>query len=239
MDLYLKDFKIISLGYNCRIKMFTIDLKISQETNFFDYIGTPMWAINKLFEDDFSNVLNFNDYDLLTINSDLFVLTNKTYYIRVLHEFNNKSFPINNRLGPNLLISKEQLKKNTMREIYKTFNKFKDSYERRIIRLKSLLTNEKKVLFIRYEEQKKNRIIYNQYKKYYEKSELEYIKDYYHIIRNQYPNLDFQIIYLSISHPTSYLKEFNLIILSFNSYDEPFLDIFNKNKDFLEKINEN
>jgi len=219
--------------------MFLTDLKISQETNFFDYIGTPMWAINKLFENDFKEILNFNNYDVLRIiKNELFVLTNKTYYVRVLHEFNNKSFAINNRLGANLLLNMEQLKKYTMREINKTFTKFKDSYERRIIRLKYLLSNEKKVLFIRYEEPLKNRIMYNEYKEYYKKSELEYIKDYYNIIKNQYPNLNFQIIYLSQIHPTSYLKEFNLIILSFKKEKEPILNIFNKNKDFLNKINE-
>jgi len=43
MDFYIKNYKLISLGYNCFPKRYTNDIGILQETNLFDYIGTSIW----------------------------------------------------------------------------------------------------------------------------------------------------------------------------------------------------
>ena len=59
-----KNIKIISLGSNCYNKIYLNKIGIKRETNYFDYIGTSMWAINELFimnkfKDVFSNKDNF------------------------------------------------------------------------------------------------------------------------------------------------------------------------------------
>jgi hypothetical protein len=217
MDYFSKNYKIISLGYNCNIKIYTLNIGIAQETNLFDWAGTSMWAINKLFENDFSNLFNIKEYCEMKIlkNDSGPIKTNKRYYIRLKHEFNKikekNILPINSK-DTNKFLLINNTKKQTDIEI--NFNIFKSTYERRIFRLKKILNEEKNILFIRLEESMKNRIIYDEYKDNFKKSELEHIKDYSKIIKLQYPNLNFKIIYISKLNKTDLIKEFNLLILN-------------------------
>lgn len=78
---------------------------------------------------------------------------------------------------------------------------------------------------------------------YFKKSELDYIKDYSNIIKTQYPQLEFKIIYISKTLEINYFKENNIIILklddesiNFNNSGIKFINMFEKYKDFLEKI---
>lgn len=234
----MNNYKIISLGYNCFIKTYTNNISIKQETNFFDYIGISMWAINKLFENNFTNLFNEDEYENLKIMTDnLYAITNKQYYLRCIHEFKNNT---------NINLIKFNIDKTIDQKIIDDvklqFNTFKERYERRIIRLKDLLTKEKKILFIRLEEIMKDRIIYDEYKSYFEKSELDYIIDYSKMIQINYPNLDFKIIYISKIHDNKYIIENNLIILNsknvtidnINNCTKGLKDLFRINKEFLD-----
>ena len=238
----MNNYKVISLGFNCFIKKFTNDIGINQETNFFDYIGTSMWAINKLFENDFTNLFNEEEYENLKILTDnLCVTTNKQYYFRFLHDFKNNTNI--NLINKKFMVDKT-IEQKIIDDIKIQFNKFKETYERRIIRLKDLLLKEKKILFIRLEETMNNRIIYDEYKSYFEKSELDYILDYSKMIKKNYPNLDFKIIYISKIHDNKYMIENNLIILNsknvtidnWNNCTNGLKDLFEKNKEFLDSI---
>lgn len=220
MDYFSKNYKIISLGYNCNIKRYTNDIGISQETNLFDYTGISMWAINKLFENNFSNLFNIKEYEEMKIlkTDSKTIKTNKRYYMRFKHDFKKikmkRIIPVRNILPLNskdinkfLLIKKKT-------DIERNFSDFKSTCERRILRLKNILNEEKNILFIRLEESMKNRIIYNEYKDNFKKTELEYIKDYSNIIKLQYPNLNFKIIYISKLNQTNLIKEYNLLVLN-------------------------
>lgn len=234
----MNNYKIISLGFNCFIKMFTNDIGIKQETNFFDYIGTSMWAINKLFENNFANLFNEDDYENLKIQTDnLIVITNKHYYFRFLHDFKNNT---------NINLIKCNIDKiidqKIIDDVKVQFYKFKEVYERRIIRLKDLLIKEKKILFIRLEETMHKRIIYDEYKSYFEKPELDYIIDYSKMIKINYPNLHFKIIYISKIHDNKYMIENNLIILNsknvaiddWTQSTNGLKELFRINKEFLD-----
>lgn len=218
MDYFSKNYKIISLGYNCNIKRYTIDIGIIQETNLFDYTGISMWTVNKLFENNFSNLFNIKEYsEMKILNSDFETIkTNKRYYIRFKHEFKKikakNILPINSKDINKLLLINKSIKKQT--DIERNFSDFKSTYERRILRLKKILNEEKNILFIRLEESMENRIIYDEYKDNFKKTELEYIKDYSNIIKLQYPNLNFKIIYISKLNQTNLIKEYNLLILN-------------------------
>jgi hypothetical protein len=241
---YFSNYKIISLGYNCFIKKYMIDIGISQETNLFDYIGTSMWTINKLFENDFKDLFNLEEYEKIKIlvNDSTYnnVVVNKRYYIRFMHDFKNPSLPSIN--------SKFSVLKNfnydIMDDVKIKFKSFKETYERRINRLKKLLIDEKKILFIRFEEPMNNRIIYDEYKKNFERSELNNIIDYSTMLKINYKKLEFKIIYLSNTHETKYLKENNIIILnigkeiidSWGNCTSGFKNIFDKNKSLLISI---
>ena len=120
-------YTIISLGYSCCVKKYTEkSLMIKTHTNFFDYIGTSMWSINKLFENNFRDLFEINDYKHMQITNELSCSTNVKYYLRMLHDLKTLS--------------------------YKDFESFKYSYSRKISRLYCILQHNKNILFIRIEE---------------------------------------------------------------------------------------
>jgi hypothetical protein len=192
--------------------------KISQETNFFDYTGTPMWAINELITNNFTNFFDKNKYqEIQTKSSNINkYITHIDYYIRFPHDIRNY-----NELNSNI------------------FSDFCQKYKRRIIRLNDILNKNKKVLFIRTQEQMNNRILFEQHKEKYAKNELEYIINFSNIIKSKYPNLDFKILYLSETNKQDYLQENNIVIIQhkipiiFTNYEISFNKIFSDNIDFI------
>lgn len=206
----MENYKIISLGYNCFVKKY-VDGKFGKfETNFFDNTGISMWAVNELFENDFSDLFNIEDYEKMEIIPRYSVYTNKKYYLRCLHDLPDLS----------------------------RFNIYKESYERRIKRLDDTIKN-KNILFIRVEEHQKNRIIYDFYKEKFAKSELDYNKEFSNIIKNKYPNTKFKIIYISDIYDMQLFEDSNLLVLK-NSDKQPWnwANSYSKINTIFEKNNE-
>jgi len=213
MNLYINNYKIISLGYNCYVKKYMNDLNISQETNLFDYIGVSMWSINELLLNDFKNLCDINEYKKYKILNNDFneIIIHEKYYLRFLHDFkNNKSEeekkiflntsdPNNKKFYMNRIIQFD-----LMEELKNKFPTFKSTLERRIERLKKILSTEKNIIFIRLEEENNERIIYEIYKEKFKKSELENIIEFSNIIKKLYPILNFKIIYISKKHENNY-----------------------------------
>lgn len=211
----MKNYKIYSLGYNCCVKRYIDIIAKKGATNLFDYIGSSMWSINKLLENDFQDLFDINMYKNMEIIANCNIITNEKYYFRFLHDLKTMD----------------------------NFKKFKESYERRIIRFKEELNNKNKILFIRLEEPKQDRIIYDQYKEYFQKNELEYLKDYSIIIKTKYPKLIFKIIFISETFETSILEEHNILILKKNNevvnWDNCMLifkQLFEENKEIIHKF---
>ena len=87
---------VVSLGYNCYIKRFMSYLDISRETDIFDYVGTPMWAINQLIESDFKDLDESDDglQDSVFQHLNIYghrVVTNMQYYMRFAHDLKEPS----------------------------------------------------------------------------------------------------------------------------------------------------
>jgi hypothetical protein len=189
------------------------DLNISQETNLFDYIGVSMWSINELLLNDFKNLCDINEYKKYKILNNDFneIIIHEKYYLRFLHDFkNNKSEeekkiflntsdPNNKKFYMNRIIQFD-----LMEELKNKFPTFKSTLERRIERLKKILSTEKNIIFIRLEEENNERIIYEIYKEKFKKSELENIIEFSNIIKKLYPILNFKIIYISKKHENNY-----------------------------------
>ena len=224
---YIQSFdKIISLGSNCYVKMFLESIKRSDETHFFDYIGSSMWAINDLFKEDFKDLFD-DGIDVLEkkrilTKGDQYILTHKKYHIRFKHEFKQQKFY-------------SEIKENIKLE---DFNKTRDKYIRRKERLKDILNNNQTLLFIRYEEDQENRIQHFEDKK----SEIEYIYEFIEIIKEKYPLKKFCILLLSHNLENEDKRNENLIILKniekINIWVESPAKIKNtieKNKKFIEK----
>jgi len=219
--------KFISLGYNCSIKI-CLKKYINQPTYLFDWIGSPMWGINKFINNNF-DLSNKNNYKLLQIYSENSEYThlqcNTQYYFRFIHD-----------LPENNISDKTEIHRTKYGDIIKSnlFNIFLQKYERRIQRFNELLNNNNLIVFIRLEECMKNKIIHEEYKNLYAKPELEYVKEFMNLIKNKYKRLKFKLIYISRSNSTELLD--NLLILNNKSIDNDINYILNDNINLIDKL---
>jgi hypothetical protein len=215
LEFFNKFDKIISLGFNCFIKKFKSQvLKISEETDLFDYIGTPMWGINLFIKNNFKNLDDKSKYSNLQINIKDKIITQKDYYFRFLHDLNNDNFDRN-------------------------FIEFVNKYNRRVERFLKNIKTCKKILFIRTEENN-NRIKYDEYKEYYEKTEIEYLQEFTKLIKEINPKLEIKIILISKSLINNQID--NIIVLN-ESKDYKWLTAhndlkftFEKHAEFIKKL---
>lgn len=206
----------ISLGYNCYVKMY-INTIANQQTYLFDWIGSPMWGINKFINNSF-NLFNKEDYKTLQIyteNEDnAHMHCNTLYYFKFIHD-----------IPTNCNIDKTLIHRNKNGGIKKVnyYDDFKNKYTRRIERFNTLLSSNKCIVFIRFEECMKNKVIHEDYKKLYSIPELEYINEFIHLIKNKYPKLKFRVIYVSKSQQTE-LNNDLLILHNDNTTIDEILD---------------
>lgn len=224
MNEFFKRFDdILSLGSNCFIKLY-IDKHIKQkETNFFDYIGSSLWSINDLLNNNFDGLFDQNNFEkkLLFDNEhrkDKYVYTNNKYYLRFKHDFvqdcNSNINDITNEM----------------------FLKFKNKYERRRRRFLDLIKSDNKMLFIRYEQDNKDRI------KYYpdrNNNDIENIDAFIETIKQINNTKQFTILILSQTQETNIDFNNNTAILKIDDKItnwEDSTDIINNT--FLKHIKE-
>ena len=215
MDLF-RNYTIISIGYNCSIKMYIKSI-IDQETHLFDWIGTSMWGVNKFINNNF-DLFNKNDFDSISLfigdTPDKNMFGNKKYNFRFIHDLPN-----------GMTFDKTLIQKNSNGQIIKInyYDAFKTKYERRITRFKELLESTKSIVFIRLEEVMTNRIIHDVYKNDYSKPEIQHIKEFINIISNKYPKLKFKVIFISTSNQTEVCD--NLLILHNTNYPDKLINL--------------
>lgn len=187
--------KILSIGSNCYTKKFMLSIGINQETDFFDYIGTPVWSITDLINNGFQNMFHYNDYKNLKILNDSYNITHIPYFLFFKHDFTQTHKKITQPLS------------------FVQFNQFKDKYTRRASRFHQYLNNSSSILFIRYETNK-NYIIHDMYKDKYTKDELNQLRDFSIMLKEKYPNLTFNILFFYSNVDESfYDNDYNILIL--------------------------
>lgn len=157
----------ISLGYSCFPKMFLKILKLTKESELFDYNGLDAWGINELLKDNLPNPLQnideLMDYDVSFVKNRQLkcktAITNKKYFMRF-----TENFPKDTTLDS------ENFQNN--------IDKVKESYDRKIERMRKYLSDEKPIVFFYYEELNSERIIPTELKSRYPETENieEYIK---------------------------------------------------------------
>lgn len=202
-------YKIISLGYDCQVKMtFCKD----QETHFFDYLGSSMWSINDLLKNNFEDVLDISLFENIEIMNGKKIITNKKYYLRFLHDFN-----FFKQIG--------KVKKIPFKMSEDLIKIFKDKYTRRINRFIDLLNGNQQIIFIRIEESK-DRILYHS-----KENEIYYIREFMEIMKSNYPNLNFKLIFISFTEEA--IEEEHLLIINadfkdISSYETIITNFINK-----------
>lgn len=217
MEEIFKNYdKVLSLGTSCYIKSFLQTKGIIQETNLFDNIGSSMWGICELFENDFEGLSNLDNFDRISINDNLNLLTNKKYYLRFKHE--DYMFRKDNRALLNLL----------------------KTLDRRASRFKDHLENNKKILFIRLEQDDSKRTLHPEYVDKNNGKENEFVIKFSRLLKEYYKDLDFLIIHISKGN-LFYDTENNIVTLpntyeymTWNDCNEKLNVIFNSHIDFIE-----
>ena len=199
MDLIFKNYdKVLSIGSSCFVKSFLQSNNIQQETNFFDYIGSSMWGICDLIENNFEGLSNIEDYDLLHISDNLDIFSNKKYYLRLKHQ--------------NFIYQKNKINIHAFKNMCNTF-------ERRAERFENLLRTMKRILFIRMEQDDSKRFLYDEYKDKNNGNELSYVISFAKILKEKYHELEFNILFISKSNDNLFDTDNNILILK-NKYED-------------------
>lgn len=170
--------QIVSLGYVCNVVSLISALNKRTCAYPFDRVGTPMWAVYKLIENDFENFLKTEN-----------IIT------RPLFEKSNVNFVYDSLYYVRLISNIPDANPSAIKYI-------QERIIERIKRFQELLNSDKKVLFIRSQEPESHprlgkRIIFPEYQKEYSFDEYYYLKMFVNLLKQKYPNLKFKILYLN------------------------------------------
>ena len=205
MNKFMDKFdEVSSLGYNCYTKLYFNSRKMDKETQFFDYIGTSVWSIIELLENDFDGIFDKSNYKIMNImktGDDQFLVVNEKYFIRCKHEFKKT---LNQKFDPEILheyeINKEELED------------FIEKMKRRKERFMNMLASNNSLLFIRYEEDPTGRHDIKQYESKLNISYIDNLKILSDMFKKINPEKKITILDLSHRHDkTEYIKEYEII----------------------------
>ena len=205
MNKFMDKFDdVSSLGYNCYTKLYFNSLKMDKETQFFDYIGTSVWSIIELLENDFDGIFDKSNYKIMNImktGDDQFLVVNEKYFIRCKHEFKKT---LDRKFDPEILheyeIDKEELED------------FIEKMKRRKERFMNMLASNNSLLFIRYEEDPTGRYHLKQYDEKFNISYMENLKILSDMFKKINPEKKITILDISHRHDkTEYIKEYEII----------------------------
>jgi thermostable 8-oxoguanine DNA glycosylase len=214
------EYHPISLGYSCYPAMFITKVGVADltfyERHVFDWLGTSMWSICKLIENDFADFISSKDVLVNrkhNIDSDTFHITNSENNVIFSHDFN-------------------YLENVTENDV----NKVREKYDRRIERFKQMLVSDKKIVFIRLERWNSNFINFPEYN--ITESETFYVKKFSSLLKEKGTN--FKILYLTTTNPTAWDPESQICYVNFTppSGDKhisefKIRDILLENKEFI------
>ena len=205
MNKFMDKFdEVSSLGYNCYTKLYFNSRKMDKETQFFDYIGTSVWSIIELLENDFDGIFDKSNYKIMNImktGDDQFLVVNEKYFIRCKHEFKKT---LNQKFDPEILheyeINNEELED------------FIEKMKRRKERFMNMLASNNSLLFIRYEEDSTGRRDIKQYESKLNISYIDNLKILSDMFKKINPEKKITILDLSHRHDkTEYIKEYEII----------------------------
>jgi hypothetical protein len=210
----------ISLGARCYPSMFISELAKQDNKTYqryvFDWLGSPMWSICKLIEEDFVDLNNpeYLVYKNHYSNKDESYVTNTKYNIIFAHDYNRY---VNK-------ISKEQ------------FDHVKAKYDDRVQRFRNVLTSGKALVFFRVERDTPGLINFPEDN--ITESELFYVKKFAQVMLARGVNC--KIIFLTSSNPTDWDPVNKICSVHFDHVapktvleEKDIQDIISKNQEFI------
>ena len=191
MNQVFKKFdNVISLGYNCYVKMYLQSERIKCETHFFDYTGTSVWSIIDLLNNKFDGISEAESYKIVKFmdkGANEYVVLQPKYFLRFKHQFKKS-------LTQNIINTSE-------------LSEFIERMNRRKERFMNLFTNNDSILFIRYEEDLTDRCYFSEHTD--TNLSIIYLTQ---ILKNINPNKQIYVISLSFEYDkTEYLDEHGIM----------------------------
>lgn len=192
----------ISLGYSCHVKVFCdmmseMDGGIGTARYPFDWAGTPMWSVNEIVECDFADLLDRSAIKPRPryMKDTTKFLTHDRYNVVYLHDF-----------GKDITNIREEM-----------WKKAEDGYARRVERWNGALGSGHSVLFIRLEQDKKDRIEYPEFVRERGSDELYQVQRFAETMKSRGVNC--MILFLSTTHPTGFDAERKVCTVQFAKKD--------------------
>ena len=190
----------VSLGANCFPRLYIETIyKKSYPRLPFDYVGSPMWGINKAIQEDFKGFASKKDILLYKIygNSESEVITNSNYMCSFIHDHKHTQ------------MSDEK------------YNQVENDYSRRIQRWKNLIDGGSKLLFFRLMRIEENRIEYFEGKP----SEKEALEEFSGMMKTK---VNFRILYFTYDQPNWYDPESQIIYVNIPKIENLTDSLINK-----------
>jgi hypothetical protein len=210
---------------------------MDQETQFFDYIGTSVWSIIDLLNNDFEGMFDKSNYTIMNVmktgDDNQFLVVNEKYFIRSKHEFKKT---LDRKFDPETLneyeINAEEL------------DDFIEKMKRRKERFMNMLANNNSLLFIRYEEDPTGRLDLKQFDEKFNLSYIDSLKILSDMFKKINPAKKITILNLSHRHDkTEHLKEYGIIKLRMRKRIDhwkkcvtEFEKVFSNEKNFIENL---
>jgi len=192
----------ISIGYSCHVKVFCdmlleMDNRRGVPRQPFDWLGTPMWTINEIVENDFADLVN---PDLIKPRcryrgDTTQFLTHEKYNAVYLHDF-----------GKDITKIPEEV-----------WKKVEEGYARRIERWHEVTKSGFPILFIRLEQDKKDRIEYPEFQRSQGSDEQFQVERFSDLMKAK--GINCAVLYLSTTHPTGYNSEKRVCTVQFAKKD--------------------
>ncbi len=193
------DWKFVSQGYNCYCKTYIANsLQILQPTEFFDFIGSPMWAVMQLIQNEFQDIKRGETViEPVEVVPGTTVQTERGYNLRFRHDFTVQTKRLS-RFEMDFVLSK---------------------YERRAKCFLKLLQEEKKIVFLRLEEKMEGRKVLSEENHLYYStaSEIEYLQQFSNFLSSIATSLRFQIIFLAYEDKEARRVDDHIVVIPIDS----------------------
>lgn len=173
---------IVSVGYSCLPKLVYLHQNIPSLV--FDWVGTSVWSITRLIQNDFEKFLDISRYEKAQITSKEKIVVHKDYYVRIPH-YVRKMHP-------------------------DEWKKFTESFERKIQRTIELFNSGKEILLLRYQDEYGGTRL--EYPSYQYENELEQMRILLSVLSNKYKESKFYGLYLSHTENENTIDHSNSLV---------------------------
>lgn len=195
----------ISLGFNCHVAMFIEKLakmdSCFYERQLFDWLGSPMWGIYELVKNDFADFL-------------------KGLVVRQRYVYKDEAYPINTRYDMSFLhdfgVNVKTIQPNVMSIV-------SGRYGRRIERMRALLLDQRRLLFIRVERDPSDKVVCPESAASI-RGETESMVLFADLLKEK--GTLYTIVYLTFSEPTRFDVERRICYVHFNKVN-PLINFTN------------